>query len=127
MTTRALIVTLLAFAFHVASAAQPTASALAGVPLVTRQQMWANTPDPVYPPTALQKRIVGRGVFLLKIDPQQRTVSRVTILQSTGSKSLDDAAVQTLSKWRLRRSGLADRVDHVKVPVSFMLRSTKVI
>ena len=120
MTARALIITSLAFAFHVASPAEPRAAALPGVPRVTREQIWANAPDPSYPPTALQKHSGGRGLFLLKIDPQQRTVSRVTILQSTGSKILDDAAVQTLSKWRLRRGGLADRVDHVKVPVSFI-------
>lgn len=121
MTAHVLIITSLAFAFQFASAAEPSATALPGVPRVTREQMWANAPDPSYPLAALQKHIIrGRGVFMLKIHPQQRTVSRVTILQSTGSKILDDAAVQALSKWRLRRGGLADRVDHVKVPVSFI-------
>lgn len=80
----------------------------------------AHFPDPKYPVEAQQRRIRGTGVFMLKIDPQQRTVSRVTILQSTGSRILDDAAVEALSKWRLRHDGLADRVDHVKVPVSFI-------
>jgi TonB family protein len=114
------VVGLCAVAWHGGFGAQPTAQALAGVPRVTREQMWANAPDPTYPPAAVQKHVRGRGLFLLKIDPQQRTVGRVTILQSTGSKILDDAAVQALSKWRLRRGGLADRVDHVKVPVSFI-------
>ena len=119
MTSRAVIITSFVFAFHVASAAESSAAARAGVPRVTRQQMWVNAPDPKYPPEALQKRIGGRGVFQLKIHPQQRTVTRVTVLKSTGSKILDDEAIRVLSQWRLRRGQLMDRVDHVDVPVSF--------
>ena len=115
-----LATSLLALAFHTAIAAEPSGKALAGVPRVTREQMWIASPDPTYPPGALQKGVSGRGLFYLKIHPQQRTVMRVTILKSTGSKLLDDAAVQALSQWRLRRGGLADRVDHVRVPVSFI-------
>ena len=71
---------LCAVAWHSGSGAQPAAQALAGVPRVTREQMWANAPDPTYPVEALQRHIRGRGLFLLRIDSQQRTVSRVTIL-----------------------------------------------
>jgi TonB family protein len=83
--------------------------------------MWANAPDPTYPRAARQNYIQGRGVFQLKIHPEQRTVTRVSILQSTGSKILDDEAIRVLWRWRLRRSQSMDRIDHVDVPVTFAL------
>jgi TonB family protein len=114
------VAVVLAVAFQ-ASAAQPSASALAGVPRFTREQWWVAAPDPKYPVEALQRHISGRGVFQLKIHPQRRTVTRVTILKSTGSKILDDTTVRVLSQWRLRRGQPMDRIDHVDVPVAFIL------
>ena len=64
-------------------------------------------------------------MFQLKIHPQQRTVTRVTILQSTGSKILDDESIRVLSRWRLRRGQPMDRIDHVDVPVTFTLVAPK--
>ena len=119
------IAVVLALAGHVATAAQPSAAALAGVPRFTRQQMWVNAPDPTYPLAARQNYVQGRGVFQLKIHPQQRTVTRVTILQSTGSKILDDESIRVLSRWRLRRGQPMDRIDHVDVPVTFTLVAPK--
>lgn len=119
------IAVVLALACHVATAAQPNAAVLAGVSRFTRQQMWANAPDPTYPLAARQNYIQGKGVFQLKIHPQQRTVTRVTILQSTGSKILDDEAIRVLSRWRLRRGQPMDRIDHTDVPVTFTLIAPK--
>jgi len=103
---------------HVALA-QSTGHAFVGVPRVTHEQMWISSPDPNYPPGALKKHLGGKGLFRLKIDPQKRTVTHVAVLESTGSKLLDDAAIRGLAKWRMRRGGLADKIDHVDVPVSF--------
>jgi TonB family protein len=46
-------------------------------------------------------------------------VAKVTVLQSTGHKILDDAPIQALSRWRGRPSELMSRTDHVHVPVTF--------
>src|SRR5438045_466965 len=96
--TRARLVVPLLFAtpFQGELAAEPSPEALIGVPLVTMEQMWIATPRPDYPVEALQKHLTGRGVFSLKIRPKTYTVSTVTVVQSTGHKILDDAAIQAL-------------------------------
>jgi TonB family protein len=106
----------------VSNSALASPSALAEVPRTTREQMWISSPDPEYPPDALKKHIWGRGLYHLRIDPRKRTVTRVTVLESTGSKVLDDAAIRALLQWRLRPGDIADRVAQVKVPVSFIPR-----
>ena len=100
-------------------AAEPSAQSLAGVPRVTRDQMWIASPEPRYPTEAFKRRLTGRGLFNLKIRPRTYTVSQVTVLQSTGHKVLDAAAIEALSRWRGRPSGMMSRVDHVHVPVTF--------
>lgn len=86
---------------------------------MTRDQMWIASPEPKYPTEAFKHRLTGRGLFYLKIRPNTYTVSQVTVLQSTGHKVLDAAAIEALSRWRGRSGGLMSRVDHVRVPVTF--------
>jgi protein TonB len=100
-------------------AADPSAKALIGIPRVTMEQMWVATPQPKYPAEALKQHLTGRGVFSLKIHSKTYTVSSVTVVQSTGHKILDDAAIKALSRWRGRPSELMSRTDHVHVPVTF--------
>jgi TonB family protein len=99
--------------------AQSSGHAFVGVPRVAHEQMWISSPDPAYPPGASRKHLGGKGLFRLTIDPQKRTVTHVTVVESTGSKLLDDAAVRGLSQWHMRRGGLADKIDHLDVPVTF--------
>ena len=81
--------------------------------LVTKQQMWLAMPEPEYPLEARQKRLTGRGLFNLKIRPKTYTVSTVTVVESTGHKLLDDAAIKAFLRWRGRPSSLMSRIDHV--------------
>jgi len=99
--------------------AAPSAPARADIPHTTREQAFTNAPDPIYPQEARQQRIGGKGIYRLKMHPKTRSVMHVTILRSTGSKLLDEAAIRALSQWRLRRSALNDPVDHIDVPVTF--------
>jgi TonB family protein len=108
-----------AVASHHTFASEPTAQALAGVPRVTREQMWIASPEPNYPAEALKQHLTGRGVFNLKIRPKTYTVSEVAVVKSTGYKILDDAAIKALSRWCGRPSELMSRTDHVHVPVVF--------
>src|ERR1700730_16770386 len=101
------------------SAADPSAKALIGIRRVTMEQMWIAAPQPEYPGEALKKHLTGRGVFSLKIRPQTCTVTSVSVVQSTGHKILDDAAIKALSRWRGRSNDLMRRTDHVHVPVTF--------
>ena len=103
-------------------AREPRAEALSGVALVTKQQMWVAMPEPGYPLEARKNRLTGRGLFSLKIRPATYTVSKVTVLESTGHKLLDDAAIRALSRWRGRLNSLMSRVDHVRIPVTFTFR-----
>jgi TonB family protein len=102
-------------------AGEPRARSLAGVPRVTRDQMWIASPEPKYPTEGFKHRLTDRGLFNLKIRPKKYTVSQVTVLQSTGHQDLDAAAIEALSRWRGRSSELMSRVDHVRVPVTFTL------
>ena len=47
-------------------------------------------PRPEYPLEARRKLIVGRGVYQLIVRPETGVVTRVSVLQSTGSNILDE-------------------------------------
>jgi len=70
-------------------------------------------PNPVYPLAALQQHLSGRGVY--KMDLDSGTPYDVRVVQSTGSKILDDAAVETLRTWRF----LPHRLTWVTIPIEF--------
>jgi|SRR5206468_12547872 len=74
-------------------------------------------PRPEYPVNARTKHITGRGVFDVTVRADTGAVKQVKILQSTGSKLLDDAAVKALSSWRARPG----MVSHIQVPVNFTM------
>lgn len=74
-------------------------------------------PRPEYPLEARQKLIMGRGVYQLIFRPQTGVVTRVTVLESTGSTILDAAAVKAFSRWRARPG----RLSRMHVPVTFTL------
>src|SRR5947207_10329273 len=99
---------LLAATFH-GYAADPSAKPVIGIPRVRMEQMWLAAPQPKYPAEALNKHLTGRGVFNLKIRPQTYTVTSVSVVQSTGHKILDDAAIKALSRWRGRSNDFMRR------------------
>jgi len=72
-----------------------------------------NAPDPVIPAIARQQR--SRGVYVVEISVVRGIVDNVRVLQSSGNKILDDAAIEALLKWRFRPRS----VYKVTVPIDF--------
>ena len=77
------------------------------------QNAVVNAPDPVIPAIARQQR--SRGVYVVEISVVRGIVDNVRVLQSSGNKTLDDAAIEALLKWRFRPRS----VYKVTVPIDF--------
>jgi TonB family protein len=77
-------------------------------------------PQPVYRPEWAKQGLSGKGVVLVTIDPKTGTVAGVRMLQSTGNKLLDGAALEAYSKWRFKPGS----VSQVKMPIEFTSRPT---
>jgi TonB family protein len=76
------------------------------------------TPKPVYRPEWAKQGLAGKGVVLVTIDQQTGKVTGVRMLQSTGNKQLDGAALEAYSQWRFQPgSG-----SQVKIPIEFASR-----
>ena len=76
------------------------------------------SPQPVYRPEWAKQGLSGKGVVLVTIDPKTGTVAGVRMLQSTGNKLLDGAALEAYSKWRFKPGS----VPQVKMPIEFTNR-----
>lgn len=53
-----------------------------------------------YPHAAAARHIQGSGFFRMDLDLNTGSVSKVTVVQSTGSPMLDDYITDTLHRWR---------------------------
>jgi TonB family protein len=78
------------------------------------------TPQPVYRPEWAKQGLKGKGVVLVTIDQQTGKVSGVRMLQSTGNKQLDGAALEAYSQWRFQ----PNTGSQVKIPFEFATRPT---
>jgi TonB family protein len=76
------------------------------------------TPRPVYRPEWAKQGLSGKGVVLVTIDPKTGSVAGVRMLQSTGNKLLDGAALEAYSQWRFKPGS----VSQVKMPIEFTNR-----
>ena len=76
------------------------------------------SPQPVYRPEWAKQNLTGKGVVLVTIDPKTGMVTGTRMLQSTGSKLLDGAALEAYSKWRFKPGS----VPQVKMPIEFASR-----
>ena len=76
------------------------------------------TPRPVYRPEWAKQGLTGKGVVLVTIDQQSGQVSGARMLQSTGNKQLDGAALEAYSQWRFQPG----RGSQVKIPIEFASR-----
>ena len=76
------------------------------------------SPHPVYRSEWVKQGLTGKGIVLVTIDPKTGMVTGTRMLQSTGSKLLDGAALKTYSKWRFKPGS----VPHVKMPIEFASR-----
>jgi TonB family protein len=76
------------------------------------------TPPPVYRPEWAKQGLAGKGVVLVAIDQQTGKVTGVRMLQSTGSKQLDGAALEAYAQWRFQPG----TGSQVKIPIEFAKR-----
>jgi len=90
-----------------------------GTPAVPPQPPKAiYTPKPVYRPEWAKQGLTGKGVALVTIDQQTGKVSGVRMLESTGNKQLDGAALEAYSQWRFQPG----TGSQVKIPIEFASR-----
>jgi TonB family protein len=76
------------------------------------------TPQPVYRPEWTKQGLAGKGVVLVTIDQQTGRVTGARMLQSTGNKQLDGAALEAYSQWRFQPG----TGSQVKIPIEFATR-----
>ena len=74
------------------------------------------SPQPVYRSEWAKQGLTGKGVVLVTIDPKTGMVTGTRMLQSTGSKLLDGAALEAYSKWRFKPGSVPPQV---KMPIEF--------
>ena len=72
-------------------------------------------PPPKYPTDERRRRPTGRGIVLIDVDQKTGWVTAARMQKSTGSKLLDDAALEAFRRWRFRRG----TVRHVHSPITF--------
>jgi TonB family protein len=73
-------------------------------------------PLPEYPAEARARNLEGDGMFVLHLDQKKGTVMYVTVEKSTGYRVLDNAAIDSLKRWKFIRN---IDVPMVKVPFTF--------
>jgi TonB family protein len=76
------------------------------------------SPQPIYRPEWAKQGVTGKGIVLVTIDPKTGIVTGTRMLQSTGSKLLDGAALKAYLKWRFKPGS----VPQVKMPIEFASR-----
>ena len=76
------------------------------------------TPRPVYRPEWAKQGLAGKGVVLVTIDQRTGKVTGARMLQSTGNKQLDGAALDAYSQWRFQPG----TGSQVKIPIEFASR-----
>lgn len=81
-----------------------------------------STPSPDYPYSARKRRREGLVLIGLEV-AADGSVSAARVLESSGDASLDEAALSTLRRWKLRPATMAGRpvAGRVEVPVRFRL------
>jgi protein TonB len=76
-----------------------------------------NAPRPEYPYEARRQKITGDGVVAMTVDQASGQVSDVSIVKSTGSPFLDNAALAGFRRWRFKPG----TVSTVRCPITFTL------
>jgi TonB family protein len=109
----------LALVFIGALASLSSLHAQTGNPAAVQQPPKAiYTPRPVYRPEWAKQGLTGKGVVLVTIDQQTGKVTGARMLQSTGNKQLDGAALEAYSQWRFQPG----TGSQVKIPIEFATR-----
>ena len=94
--------------------------------IVLTQARYRDTPKPIYPESARSEGREGRVILRVLIDNQGKTKS-VELNTSSGSQALDQAATETIKRWRFHPAHVGDSpVDSwVNVPIDFRLTDAK--
>jgi TonB family protein len=109
----------LALVFIGALASLSSLHAQTGTPAAGQQLPKAiYTPKPVYRPEWAKQGLTGKGVVFVTIDQQTGKVTGARMLQSTGHKQLDGAALEAYSQWRFQPG----TGSQVKIPIEFATR-----
>jgi TonB family protein len=74
--------------------------------------------EPIYRPEWVKQSLTGRGIVLITIDPKTGIVTGTRMLQSTGSKLLDGAALKAYSRWRFKPGSM----PQLNMPIEFATR-----
>lgn len=97
---------------------KPRTSAVPGpVSLSTARVFAVSAPRPEYPYEARRQKVTGEGVVAMNVNPVSGSVTSVTMLKSTGSAFLDNAAITGFKRWRFKPG----TVSSVTCPVTFTL------
>jgi TonB family protein len=76
------------------------------------------TVAPEYSYVARQRHIAGSGLFRLTLNLKTGTVSKVTVLQSTGAAMLDASAIEAFRRWQWKPG----KWKEIDVPITFTMR-----
>jgi len=105
-----------------APAAAPSPAAPPKVELPSTSADYLNNPKPPYPP--LSKRLNEQGLVVLRVHIEaDGSASKAEIRTSSGYDRLDQAALQTVLRWRYvpgKRGGVAEAM-WFNVPINFVL------
>ena len=104
-----------------AAAAQTTSSSPAPVGKRKAKAVAIHAPAPAYPVDERGHRPTGRGIVVMEIDRKTGWVTSAKMEKSTGSKLLDQAAVEAFRQWRFK----AGTPRHVRSPITFTVRGPK--
>ena len=75
-------------------------------------------PPPVYPAEARSRHLTGVGIVLAEIDQKTGYVTAARMLQSTGYRLLDEAALNACRQWRFKPG----TVSRVRIPIRFLMQ-----
>jgi TonB family protein len=75
-------------------------------------------PPPVYPAEARSRHLTGIGIVSAEVDQKTGYVTAARMLQSTGYRVLDEAALNAFRQWRFKPG----TVSHVRIPIRFLMQ-----
>ena len=96
---------------------RPPVTAVGSASLSSAKVLALSAPRPEYPYEARRQRLTGSGVAVLLVDSASGAVTSVSILRSTGSAVLDNAAISGFRRWRFKPG----TISKVNAPITFTL------
>jgi TonB family protein len=76
---------------------------------------------PEYPLQARQRRLEGRGILEAEVDLKTGRVTSAQMIQSTGHKILDNAALTAFRQWRFK-PGIVQRF---RTPINYEMAGSR--